>query len=99
MNLSHACTKASGVLRSPKPYTVSPSSRRRCARRVKSLSLDTRQKPSKRRVYQVHRVDDQRTVGGVLAAGVGELLHRIDRMLEQRLLPLRLLVGGEDAVD
>ena len=51
MNLSQAWTKASGVFRSPKPYTVRPSSRRRWARRVKSLSLETRQKPPKRRVY------------------------------------------------
>src|SRR6478736_908635 len=51
MNVSHAWRKAAGVFFSPKPYTVRPSSRKRCARRVKSLSLVTRQKPSNRRVY------------------------------------------------
>ena len=50
MNLSHADTNGLGVLRSPKPYTTNPDSRIRAARRVKSLSLDTRQKPSKRLV-------------------------------------------------
>jgi hypothetical protein len=51
MNLSHAATKAFGVFRSPNPYTVSPDSRIRAARRVKSLSLETRQNPSKRPDY------------------------------------------------
>jgi hypothetical protein len=51
MNLSQACTNGSGVLCSPNPYTVSPSSRRRWASLVKSLSLDTRHMPSKRPVY------------------------------------------------
>lgn len=51
MNLSQAVTKGLGVLRSPKPYTVKPCSRIREARRVKSLSLETMQKPSKRPVY------------------------------------------------
>ena len=50
MNLSQAVTKGLGVLRSPKPYTVRPCSRMREARRVKSLSLETMQKPSKRPV-------------------------------------------------
>lgn len=40
-----------GVFSSPNPYTVRPSSRSREASRVKSLSLDTMQKPLKRRVY------------------------------------------------
>src|SRR6266511_1884232 len=51
MNLSQAATNGLGVLRSPKPYTVRPDSRMREARRVKSLSLDTMQKPSKRPEY------------------------------------------------
>jgi len=51
MKVSQAWRKAAGVFFSPKPYTISPSSRSRCASRVKSLSLVTRQKPSKRRVY------------------------------------------------
>src|SRR6185437_15168801 len=50
-NLSHAATNGSGVLRSPKPYTINPDSRSRPASRVKSLSLETMQKPSKRPEY------------------------------------------------
>ena len=50
MNRSQAWTKGLGVLRSPKPYTVSPDSRIRDASRVKSLSEDTMQKPSNRPV-------------------------------------------------
>ena len=50
-NLSHAATKGLGVLRSPKPYTVIPDSRSRAASRVKSLSLETMQKPSNRPEY------------------------------------------------
>ena len=38
-------------------------------------------------IEQVHGVDDQRRVGGVLATRVGELLNRLDRMAEQMLLP------------
>src|ERR1700726_580136 len=48
MNLRHACRKLSGVFCSPKPKTSAPCSRRRDARRVKSLSEETRQKPSSR---------------------------------------------------
>ena len=48
MNLSQAATNGLGVLRSPKPYTARPDSRMRVARRVKSLSEDTSQKPSTR---------------------------------------------------
>ena len=51
MNLSHAATNGFGVLRSPKPYTIRPDSRIRAASRVKSLSLDTMQNPSKRPEY------------------------------------------------
>src|SRR5665811_2140021 len=38
-------------------------------------------------VEEVHRVDDQRAIGGVLAGGVGELLQRLDRMGVDRFLP------------
>ena len=38
-------------------------------------------------VEQVHRVDDQRGVGGVLAHGVGELLDRLDRVAVELVLP------------
>ncbi|MNZ89696.1 hypothetical protein D3C78_1086310 [compost metagenome] len=50
-------------------------------------------------VEQVHGVDDQRAVGGVLAAGVGELLHRLDRVVQQHLLPLAEVRLGPVAVD
>ena len=68
-----AATNGSGVLRRPSPYTVIPDSRSLVASRVKSLSLEAM-------TNQVHRVDDQRRVGGVLPAGVRELLHRLDRV-------------------
>ena len=45
-NLRHACLKLSGVFCSPKPNTSTPCSLIRAASRVKSLSDDTRQKPS-----------------------------------------------------
>lgn len=51
MKESHAFLNASGVFRSPNPYTVTPSSLIRVASRVKSLSDETMQKPLKRRVY------------------------------------------------
>ena len=51
MNLWHAFLNESGVFSSPKPNPLRPSSRIRRARPVKSLPLETRQKPSKRRVY------------------------------------------------
>ena len=38
-------------------------------------------------VEQVHRVDHQRDVGGVLAGRVGELLLRDDRVLRQHVAP------------
>ena len=38
-------------------------------------------------VQQVHGVDDQRDVGGVLAGGIGELLLRQDRVPSQHALP------------
>ena len=47
MNRSQAATNGSGVLRAPNPYTIIPDSRSRVASRVKSLSLETMQKPSR----------------------------------------------------
>ena len=47
MKRSQACRKASGVFSLPNPYTTSPEARMRDASGVKSLSLDTRQKPLK----------------------------------------------------
>src|SRR5690606_21518819 len=49
-------------------------------------------------VQQVHRVDDQRRVGGVLAGGVGELLDRLDRQALQVLLPAPQVGRGPVAV-
>ncbi|MNQ46790.1 hypothetical protein D3C85_606160 [compost metagenome] len=50
-------------------------------------------------VEQVHGVDDQRAVGGVLAPGVGELLDRLDGVVEQHLLPAAQLRAGPVAID
>ena len=47
-NRRQACLKLSGVFCSPNPNTSTPCSRMRAASRVKSLSDDTRQNPSKR---------------------------------------------------
>ena len=92
MKRSHAATNGSGVLRKPRPYTVMPDSRSRVASRVKSLSRGHDHEPLEvARVEQIHRVDDQRRVGGVLAARVRELLDRLDRMPEQLVLPARQL--------
>lgn len=52
VNTSQARRKGTGVFFSPMPMTVRPLSRRRLARRVKSESLDTRQKPSTLSVYK-----------------------------------------------
>ena len=46
LNLLQAAMKELGVLLSPMPTTVMPDSRSRAASRVKSLSEETRQKPS-----------------------------------------------------
>ena len=46
VKMSHALRNGVGVFFSPIPITVRPLSRIRLAKRVKSLSLDTRQKPS-----------------------------------------------------
>ena len=53
VKMSHALRKGTGVFFSPMPTTVRPLSRMRLARRVKSLSLDTMQKPSTERVYRM----------------------------------------------
>ncbi len=46
VNTSHARRNGTGVFFSPMPMTMRPLSRRRLAKRVKSESLDTMQKPS-----------------------------------------------------
>ena len=53
VKMSHAFLNGVGVFFSPMPMTVRPLSRIRLARRVKSLSLDTMQKPSTERVYRM----------------------------------------------
>ena len=47
LNWSQALTKGPSVLLSPMPMTSLPASRRRAARRVKSLSDETMQNPSR----------------------------------------------------
>ena len=49
-------------------------------------------------VEQVHGVDDQARVGGVLAGRVGELLHRLDRPAVELGLPAREPRAGPVAV-
>src|SRR5690606_29489752 len=49
-------------------------------------------------VHQVHRVDDQRAVRGVLAGGVVELLDRGDRVGQQPVLPAAEVPRGPVAV-
>src|SRR5690348_9310272 len=50
------------------------------------------------RIKQIHRVDDQRRVGGVLAACVAELLDGLDGLLQQFLLPAFEMGVGPVAV-
>ena len=52
-NLSQATMKGLGVFFSPMPYTFIPASRRRVARRVKSLSLLTSTKPPQLPEYKM----------------------------------------------
>src|SRR5690606_4857393 len=49
-------------------------------------------------VQQVHRIDDQRRIAGILAARVAELLDRLDREAVQVLLPGAESRGGPVAV-
>ena len=49
-------------------------------------------------VEQVHRIDDQCRIGGVLPARVRELLHRLDRMQQQFFLPADKLLRGPVAI-
>lgn len=50
-------------------------------------------------VQQIHRVDDQRDVGGVLAGRVGELLLGNDGMAGQKIRPALGTGGGKVAID
>src|SRR5690606_2177610 len=50
-------------------------------------------------VQQIHGVDDHGAVGRVLAAGVGELLDRLQRVLQQAGLPFPQSRRGPVAVD
>jgi hypothetical protein len=50
-------------------------------------------------MQQVHGVDDHRAVGRVLADGVAELLHGLDRVVQQHALPARQVRRGPVAVD
>lgn len=50
-------------------------------------------------VQDVHRVDYQRRIRCVLACGVGILLNRGDRVLQQNAFPCREFRIGEVAVD
>jgi len=50
-------------------------------------------------IEQVHRIDDHRAVGGVLAHGVAELLHRLDGVMQEHFLPLAEVRRGPVPVD
>ena len=88
MNRSQAATNGLGRVAAPEPVDGHPRlpQPRRQPREV-AVAGDDDEALEVARVEQVHRVDDQRGVGGVLAAGVGELLDRLDRVAQQLVLP------------
>ncbi len=55
MKRRHTCRKLSGVFPSPNPYTSSSCSRMCDAKRVETLSDETRQNPSKRPLCKTSR--------------------------------------------
>ncbi len=63
-----------------------------------AVAGDDREGVERAGVQQVHRVDDQRGVRGVLAGRVGELLDRLDGVPVQLLLPAHQLLGRPVAV-
>src|SRR6516164_839738 len=99
MNLRHACRKLSGVFCSPKPKTSAPCSRRRDARRVKSLSEETRQKPSSRPLCKrsmaarepgsVAELVYEREQGAVLVIGRAEIAQAQMRLGPEALRQCR----------
>src|SRR6185312_1409090 len=97
MNLSQAVRNGSGVLRSPKPYTVSPDARGEPGE--VAVAGDDAEAVEAPGVEQVHCVDDHRRVGGVLAHGIAELLDRLDRVAQQHLFPAVEVGLGPVAVD
>ena len=53
------------------------------------IGTDDGESVDRSRIQDVHRVDDHRGVGGILAIRVAVLLHGNDRMVEQATLPAR----------
>src|SRR6516164_6006564 len=99
MNLRHACRKLSGVFCSPKPKTSAPCSRRRNARRVKSLSEETRQKPSSRPLCKRFMASITSHVGRVLSRRVGKLLVGVDRVFLEDVRPRLQALAREITID
>src|SRR5687768_8768215 len=98
MKRRHACLKLSGVLCSPNPYTSTPCSRMRAARRVKSLS-DKAEAVETSAVQQVHGIDHQGDIGCVLPCRVGELLMGNDGEPSENICPGLQALAGEVTVD
>lgn len=80
-----------GVFFSPNPSTSRPDSRIRPAQaRVVAVARHDAESVHALLVQNVHRVDDQRRIGRVLACRIGVLLNGRDGVLQQHLFP-----GGE----
>ena len=50
-------------------------------------------------MQDIHRVDDHRAVGGVLAYGISELLNGLEGMIIQRFLPRVHIIGCPIPID
>src|ERR1700758_723111 len=104
MNLRHACRKLSGVFCSPKPKTSAPCSRRRDARRVKSLSEETRQKPSnrplcKRSMASITKAMSDAFFRQLCSGRVGKLLVGVDRVFLEDVHPRLQALAREITID
>ena len=51
------------------------------------------------RIQQIHRINDQRAVGGIFPDGISELLNRLDCLLQKNVLPSPQIRSGPIAVD
>jgi len=51
------------------------------------------------RIQQIHRINDQRAVGGIFPDGISKLLNRLDRLLQENVFPSPLIWRGPIAVD
>ena len=101
MNCLHAFLKALGVVFFPIPYTGNPLlADAACEPREGRCPRTPARNPSNRAgMQEVHRVNDEGNVGGVLALGVGELLLRNYREPFELLLPAAQARAGEVSVN